>query len=195
MHAVSGDAELLDAATRGVEWTVRRQRPDGSWPYGERPNLSWIDGFHTGYVLDSLIQCAAAGIERAGEAFERGLDFYREALFLADGTPKYSAGSVYPIDMQCVAQGIQTLALASEYDPTCLQQAWEVLDWACAHMRLENGFFAFQRRRLWINRATHMRGVVAPMVLALTHLLKASAPPVAPAHILADSQGTEMERR
>jgi hypothetical protein len=176
LHQACGQPELLDAAARGVEWTVARQRADGSWPYGERPNLSWVDGFHTGYVLDSLAQCAAAGIEAAEPAFERGLDFYREALFLDDGTPRYSAASVHPIDMQCVAQGIQTLALASESDPSCLQQAWAVLDWACAHMRLENGLFAFQRRRLWVNRASHMRGVVAPMVLALTHLVEASAP-------------------
>jgi hypothetical protein len=170
----TGDEGLLSAAERGVSWSVERQRPDGSWPYGERENLSWVDNFHTGYVLDALGECAEAGIEGADAAMEQGLDFYRENLFLADGTPKYYRDSTYPIDMQCVAQAIQTLALASKRDPSCLEQAWGVLDWACGTMRSANGTFAFQRRRFWTNRAIHMRGVVAPMVLALTHLVAAA---------------------
>jgi hypothetical protein len=172
---LTGDEKLLRAAERGVQWSVARQRPDGSWPYGERPNLGWVDNFHTGYVLDSLADCAAAEIEGADEALDRGLAFYRDALFLADATPKYYADSVYPLDMQCVAQGIQTLARASRRDPSSLEQAWDVLDWACRRMRWASGMFAFQRRRLWTNRSSHMRGVVAPMVLALTELLSAAA--------------------
>jgi hypothetical protein len=175
LHELTGDEKLLRAAERGVQWSVARQRPDGSWPYGERPNLGWIDNFHTGYVLDSLADCAAVEIEGADEAFDRGLAFYRDALFLPDGTPKYYADSVYPLDMQCVAQGIQTLARASRRDPSSLEQAWDVLDWACGRMRWASGMFAFQRRRLWTNRSSHLRGVVAPMVLALTELLSAAA--------------------
>ena len=66
------------------------------------------------------------------------------------------------------------LSLASKREPSCLEQAWDVLDWACRRMRWANGMFAFQRRRYWTNRASHMRGVVAPMVLALTHQVAAA---------------------
>ncbi|MGZ4202539.1 MAG: hypothetical protein ACXVRH_10825 [Thermoleophilaceae bacterium] len=174
LHGVAGDERMLEAAERGLSWSVARQREDGYWPYGERSNLGWIDNFHTGYVLDSLGECADAGLAGAEVALERGLRFYREALFLADGTPKYYSDSVYPLDMQCVAQAIQTLSLASKRKPSCLEQAWDVLDWACTRMRWANGMFAFQRRRFWTNRASHMRGVVAPMVLALTHQVAAA---------------------
>ena len=83
--------ELADLASAGVAYTVAHQRPDGSWPYGERPHLDWIDNFHTGYVLEALLQCRTAGITNRNldAALERGLSFYRGELFREDGAPKY----------------------------------------------------------------------------------------------------------
>lgn len=170
-----GDTEFRRAAEAGIEYTLAGQRQDGSWPYGERANLQWIDNFHTGYVLDSLRACADAGIGGAvaEEAWRRGLDFYARELFLADGTPKYYPSSVFPIDAQCVAQGIQTFALAARHDRSFLERAWRVLDFALARMRRADGLFVFQRRRLWTNRLPHVRWVVAPTFLALAYLLEA----------------------
>ena len=67
--------DYLARAAASTEWTVARQRDDGSWPYGEREDLDWVDSFHTGYVLDSLQHCAEAGIDGAHEAWRRGLDY------------------------------------------------------------------------------------------------------------------------
>ena len=52
------------------------------------PHLRWVDGFHTGYVLDALRECVAGGRPEAAadEALDRGLAFYRRALFLDDGS-------------------------------------------------------------------------------------------------------------
>jgi hypothetical protein len=164
-----------EAARTGVEYTLARQRPDGSWPYGELPHLDWVDNFHTGYVLECLIACADAGVDGGTEeAIESGLDYYRSELFLPDGTPKYRPDSVYPIDSQCVAQGIQTFALASRRLPGALEHAHTVYQWARATMRRRDGAFAFQRRRLWINQTPHVRWTVAPMLLALARLLRAT---------------------
>jgi rhamnogalacturonyl hydrolase YesR len=175
LASVTGDEELRSRAELGVRWTLARQRPDGSWPYGERANLGWVDGFHTGYVLDSLRACADAGIELGiEEAWLRGLAYWRERLFLADGTPKYYADAVYPIDSQCVAQAIQTFAVASAHDASCLDAAWKVFDWALANMRGDDGLFYFQRRRFWVNRTPHMRWAETCMLLALVHLLHAA---------------------
>lgn len=167
----TGRRDLLDAADAGVAYTLAHQAEDGSWPYGEEPHLRWIDGFHTGYVLDALRECVRAGLPSArGEALDRGLAFYRGALFLADGTPKYTTDSTYPIDIQCVAQGIQTFSLAG--DPWALT----VFRFALRRMRRPDGAFAFQRRRLWRNDAPHLRWGQAPMLLALAHLLRAELP-------------------
>ena len=156
-----------------MRWTVERQRLDGSWPYGERRNLDWVDGFHTGYVLDALRTCADAGIAEGTEgAWRDGLAFYRRAL-LAGGTPRYSTASLYPLDAQSAFQAIQTLAIATRRVPDCLDHAWAVYAFARARMWGRDITPLFQRRRIWVNRAQHVRWVVAPAVLALTHLLGA----------------------
>jgi hypothetical protein len=167
----TGRDELRRSAEAGVAYCLERQRGDGSWPYGEQPNLMWVDGFHTGYVLESLLACLSAGIDdRIPDAVERGLDFYRRALFLAGGTPKYFANRIYPIDAQCVAQGIQTFARATMLDAGYEDWAWKVFGFALARMRRRDGAFIFQRGRLWRNSTPHIRWVEAPMFLALTHL-------------------------
>lgn len=174
LSGLTGDKAMADAARQGVRWSVARQRRDGSWPYGERSNLGWVDGFHTGYVLEALNTCARAGLlDSAEDPVQRGLEFYRGRLFLDDGTPKYFANETYPIDMWSVAQGIQTFAVFSPRQPELLDHALAVFRFASQRMRRRDGLFVFQRRRLWRNSIPHVRGVVAPMVLALARLLAA----------------------
>ncbi len=163
----------LKQTAAGVAYTLAHQRTDGSWPYGERPDLAWTDNFHTGYVLEALMRCRAAGTtaERLDAALEHGLGFYRRHLFRADGAPKYLGSSLYPIDMQCAAQGIVTFALAARLDSAHAEMAWRVARFALANMRRPDGAFIFQRRRMWSNRTPHIRWCQAPMLLALMHLL------------------------
>lgn len=172
--------ELTLAASAGVRYTLAHQRGDGSWPYGERQDLAWIDNFHTGYVLDCLLACYMHGAARDALApIERGFAYYRDELFRADGAPKYKPRAQFPIDAQCVAQGIQTFALATPRFPEYEPWAWRVFDYAMREMRRGDGAFVFQRRRGWVNRTPHMRWCEAPMLLALVHLcqLAATEPP------------------
>ncbi|MGZ8795099.1 MAG: hypothetical protein ACXW0F_10730 [Gaiellaceae bacterium] len=163
--------EVRRACLASLGYCVRRQREDGSWPYGEVRGLEWVDGFHTGYVLDALLECEHADVDRsATEALDRGLAFYAHRLFLPDGTPKYYADATYPIDAQCVAQAIQTFALAASTGRSYSDDAWRVFAYAHRHMRRDDGAFVFQRRRHWRNATPHIRWVQAPMFLALAHL-------------------------
>jgi hypothetical protein len=181
LAALTGDDRMQRAAEDGLEFTLAGQRPDGSWPYGERDNLAWVDGFHTGYVLDALRVCADAGFgDDVAAAWRRGLAYYREHLFLPDGTPKYYDHGTYPIDAQCVAQGIQTLAIAAPHVAGCREAAWKVFEFGVRRMRRPDGLFVFQRRRLWTNRLAHLRWVTAPLLLATTHLLAAERAAVRP---------------
>jgi hypothetical protein len=176
-HGLDRDG-FASAAEAAVRYTTLRQRPDGSWPYGERQNLAWVDNFHTGYVLDALRTCADAGIggTDADAAWSKGLAYYRRELFMANGAPRYYPTRLYPIDAQSVAQGIQTLSIAAAHDESCAPAARAVFGFALRRMVGEDGLPLFQRRRLWSNRAPHVRWVVAPTLLALTHLLALEEP-------------------
>jgi hypothetical protein len=172
-----GDGELAQRASAGVEFTVSRQRADGSWPYGEGTELDWVDGFHTGYVLDFLLDCIESGIGGAAaeRAWRRGLDYFARALIDPNGAPRYTPKSLYPIDGQCAAQAIQTLSRAACREPELAERRWTVVDYAFSDLAMGDGTFAFQRERLWLNRAVHPRWVQAPMLAALTRLIATGA--------------------
>jgi hypothetical protein len=172
----TGEESFSASAEAGALYTASRQRADGSWPYGEEPHLQWVDNFHTGYVLECLGICAEAGMgQLVGPALARGLDYYRRELFTPDGAPRYYPSSLYPIDIQCVAQGIQTFARAGLSEP-----AWHVFRYAAGAMRGRDGSFIFQKRRFWNNRTPHVRWGAAPMMSALAYLLETTGEPADP---------------
>ena len=53
--------DLVEEAVGAALDVALHQRADGSWPYSEDPQGQWVDGFHTGFVLDGLRAVARAG--------------------------------------------------------------------------------------------------------------------------------------
>jgi hypothetical protein len=171
-------SDFRDAARAGVAYTVSRQRSDGSWPYAELEGQRWVDGFDTGYLLDSLRACLDAGIaESDGEtAWHRGMGFYARELIDADGTPKPRPESRAPVDAQCAAQAIKSFAIAGRHDPQHGARAWQVARFTLTELQRSDGAYVFQRGRAWTIRTPHPRGVQAPMLSAFAHLLETPAP-------------------
>lgn len=169
---------LMEAIESGVGYALAHQRSDGSWPYAETPSGEWVDGLHTGYVLDALLDCSAVldseMRQRTLAAWSRGLDLYSDALVDRDGAPRFMTARRYPIDGQYVAQAIETYSRATAIEPKWLGDAWRVFDFAVRRMRRSDGAFVFQRHRLWVNRVPHVRWVQAPMLAALGSLIDAS---------------------
>ena len=142
----TGDDALQQLAARSLAYTVKHQRQDGSWFYGEDRALHWVDNFHTGYVLDSLlIYQRSTGDETFSEALGRGFSFYKRSFFLDGGVAKYYDTKTDPIDIQCCAQSIETLTLFSEIDAEALPLARRVAAWTIEHMQDASGYFYFQR--------------------------------------------------
>jgi len=164
--------ELRSVARSAVEYTCSRQRPDGSWWYGEDPKYHWIDNFHTGYVLDSLKRYLdSTGDEAFRPHFESGLRYFRNTFIRSDGTPAYYHDKTYPIDIQCAAQAIETLAFCAVDEPECLALARKVAAWTSRNMQSADGHFYFRRYPLLTARTAYIHWGQATMYKALAMLL------------------------
>ena len=91
------------------------------------PRYHWIDSFHTGYNLDS-IKCYIDStgdrhVQTAPGSRVRGTS--RRHFFEPAGRPRYYHDRTYPIDIQCAAQGIETLVKFADDDPEALPTAAE----------------------------------------------------------------------
>ena len=117
------------------------------------------------------------GDSQVNNAIEKGATFYKDYLFLEDGTPKFSPGSIYPIDGHCLAQGILTFTRLSHRNAEYLSFAEKIAEWGKRNFQHPDGYFYFQRRKFWTNRTSHIRWVQAWMFLALNRLLFAMKNP------------------
>ena len=142
----TGNREYIAVARSAMEYSCSRQLPDGSWWYGEDPRYHWFDNFHTGYNLDSLrsyIKSTDDG-EWSGQ-LRRGLEFFKRHFFEADGCPKYYHNRKFPVDSQCAAQAIDTLALFADEDAACLDLSLKVARWTIANMQHRDGHFYYRQ--------------------------------------------------
>jgi hypothetical protein len=176
VYRLTGDAAFLEPALKAARYSASRQRPDGSWVYGEADTQQWIDNFHTGYNLCALQDIDRfLGTDEFERHVERGLTFYRDHFFLEDGTPRYFHDRTYPIDIHCSAQSILTLLAFRDRHQGLEALATRVLQWTMDHMWDERGFFYYRVLRLGTIRTPYMRWSQAWMLLALaTYLTDAS---------------------
>ncbi|HUJ11927.1 MAG TPA: hypothetical protein VL171_18100 [Verrucomicrobiae bacterium] len=170
VHNINMTGAALLGRRDCMEFSVKRQRADGSWWYGEAANQRWIDNFHSGYNLVALREYEqATGDAQFAEAARRAFEYWDKTFWLSDGTPRYYHDRAYPLDIHCCAQGILTY-LAYGEQPKANRLAW----WALKNMWDEHGFFWYQRWPLWTNRICYMRWSEAWIYYALKELIDAN---------------------
>jgi hypothetical protein len=171
---LTGETELIDLADRAARYVVNNQQPDGSWLYGADPKQSWIDNFHTAYVLFSLkrIIDISSRKDELQPALERGYQYWKNNFFLADGWPKYYDHDLYPADAHAAASAIVTFLECRELDNDAPRLAQRVATWTIQNLRDSRGFFYYQRRRFYTVRKPYMRWTQAWMLYALSRLLE-----------------------
>jgi hypothetical protein len=168
----TNEQKFLGPALRVARYSAAKQHADGSWDYGEAPSQRWIDNFHTGYNLCALQSIGRyAGTTEFESCIRRGLEFYRAHFFRADGAPRYFHNRAYPVDIHCVAQSIITLLALKDFDPSNVDLARAVFQWAMNHMWDERGFFYYRVLRFHTIRIPYMRWAQAWMLLAMSTLL------------------------
>ena len=174
VSALTGELELRDLAERAARYVVKHQLEDGSWKYGTKSNQSWVDNFHTAFVLFSLkriIDACALGDEFQN-ALERGYQYWKNSFFLADGWPKYYDDDPYPADAHAGASAIVTFLELSRLDLDSPKLAEQVARWTIRNLRDEQGYFYYQKRRFYAVRKPYMRWSQAWMLYALARLLE-----------------------
>jgi hypothetical protein len=172
LRASSSEGEAAVVARSAVDYAVRSQRGDGTWPYGEEPGLSWVDGFHTAYVLESLWSCTEHGQDEAARAAaERGLAVYLDRLVDPDGAARATIERRYPLDVHAAASGITMLSRLRGLNPRADEVAARMVAWTLARMRRRDGRFAYQQHRLYRNSLPYVRWNDGHMMLALSAYL------------------------
>ncbi|HYP26189.1 MAG TPA: hypothetical protein VE262_05690 [Blastocatellia bacterium] len=168
-HSFEPNDEFKDAAAGAARYTVSKQGEDGSWPYGESPDQQWVDSFHTGFILVSLGNLIKdLGAFEWENNLERGFDFYRGRFFLADFTPKYYHDRLYPIDVHSAAQSVITFSEMNRRFPGSTEMAAGAVRWAIENLQSPQGYFYYQRRRLYTNRIPYIRWAQCWMLYALS---------------------------
>ncbi len=153
---VTGEAVLQDAAYESMGYTVKHQREDGAWCYAEG-GRSWVDSYHTGFVLESLrrfVKGKENGCPAWCENYARGVEYYANKLFLDDGTPKHYDNQVHPLDIHCAAEAICFFS----GEGTCFRALTEkVMQWMLENLWDSRGFFYYRKGRFVRTKIPYMR--------------------------------------
>lgn len=166
------NSELLKVAKEAMEYSCSRQLPNGAWYYGEHPKYHWIDNFHTGYNLDSLkTYIFSTGDTEYKDHLQKGFTFFKENFFEKSGRPKYYHNRTYPVDSQCIAQAIETLAYFSDHDDSSLELALKVANWAISNMQDKDGHFYYRQYPMIKAKTPMLHWAQATTYKALTLLL------------------------
>ncbi len=176
--ALADDA-LLDLAADAARFTCARQRDDGAWEYSEQEDGRWVDGYHTGFLLEGL--AAVRLVRPAAEldaAFESGMGYYLAHLFGPGGEPRYYADGGPPYDALSAAQGLETLALlpVTRGGEAVSETLRALLGWIQRRLLRPDGRVAYQAHAHWTDARVFARWSSAPMAAALAAVALGDTP-------------------
>jgi len=143
--AHNSDDFAIELAKDAMRYSCVRQNADGGWFYGEASTYHWIDNFHTGYNLDCLKRYTdSTGDPEFEPNLRLGFQYFKNNFFEPGGRSKYYHDEAMPIDIQCCAQAIDTLAFFSEAEPEALRLACQVATWTINNMQAKDGHFWYR---------------------------------------------------
>jgi len=166
-YHICKEKSLLDLAEKTVRFVVNHQKNDGSLSYSLGDARTWVDNFHTAYVLDCLDEyIKLSGNKNFAINFKEGIDFYINNFFENDGKPKYFNNKTYPVDSTSAAQSIITLTRIGRKD-----LAEKVLLWFIYNMQSNKGYFYYQKHKFYTNKISYIRWSNTYILLALSYYL------------------------
>jgi len=169
------DETLAKEARKLVNFVVDKQTDYGAWyythPAGDHPRKH--DNYHTGYIIDAILDYMDhSGDKSFMEQYLKGVEYYKENLFLPDGAPKWANDKTYPFDVHGSAQGIISFVKASRFDKSYMDLAEKIANWAIDNMQNQKkGFFYYQKTSLFRKPYTLMRWSCGWMSRGLSELV------------------------
>jgi len=171
---LSGEADLAALGGKLLRFVINAQRPDGAWPYALDRGGTWMDSFHTGYILESLVYARDMGYPVPDGVLSRGIEAYGR-FFGRDGSARITLPDKAPIDAHSAAQGMVTYAAiaASHAASLSLRESARASALAIADRALEalwvrgDAHFAYQIRGGSRDEREFLRWVQAWMALAM----------------------------
>ena len=155
-----------------INLVSEEQENNGGWYYSRSLKGKWIDGFHTGFILESLAFASKEGYKsELKEILKKGWSFYLNNMFTKEGYAKYFLQSnKHPIEAQNYAQAIQTLSNVGiwlKWDQKELLN--KVIKISVDNLFDNKGFFYYKRTKYLTYKKPYMRWSVTPMMLALNY--------------------------
>lgn len=173
-------AQIVEQASKLMRYVVDKQTDYGAWWYSHPPKAhsKMHDNYHTGYICDAILHYSQfTGNDEFMPAYHAGIEYYRDHLFLKDGTPKWMNNAVYPLDVHGSAQGIISFIKASQFDKTYIDFAQTIAEWAIKHMQHPTeGYFYYQKTKYYKKPFTLMRWSNGWMARAMSDLIQVNAP-------------------
>lgn len=167
------DAGLVEKIEKILNYLYAKQRPDGSWAYGEK--ISYTDGFHTAFVLEAIwYMLKVVENSKYQDMFRKGLQHYKSRMFKSSGQPLYFHPDYRPSDIRgyLVQTDIRDCAMAIVLFAKLgeREQLEKVFNWTTRNMyNRKTGHFYFYKNRFWRNKIQFIRWQ-AWMLYALSYL-------------------------
>jgi len=160
IYAHLGEQALLENALPALQFTLQRQSPNGAWYYDVHNDKglsrSWIDNFHTGFMIESLLHFAHdTGYELQNHVC-KGLRYYVAHFFSPEGQPRRSSAANYPVDLRDCAQAIIVGSMLEPADEAN-EKLQRVLGWTLQYMSIRSGLYTYQKWPFVANPVIYLR--------------------------------------
>jgi hypothetical protein len=153
--------EYWGIAERNLAFVLESQNADGSWPYAMDGTRDFVDHFHTCFVMKALAKIhTLTGHPECLEALSRGVQYYLENLFDADGLPrpftKAPRLTVYKRELYDCAESVNLCLLLRDRFPKCEAKLETVVTALLRDWVKPDGSFRSRRLMLgWDNVPMH----------------------------------------
>lgn len=171
---VSGDADLAELASKLLRFVLATQRRDGTWPYSADKGGTWMDSFHTGFVVESLVCARDLGYPVPDGVLSRGIEAYGR-FFGREGSARLTMPATAPLDAHSAAQGIVTYGAVANSESASDSRrhaaraaAFAISDWSLRTLWVQGeSHFAYRIVRGSRDEREFLRWVQAWMALAM----------------------------